>query len=444
VSPWKPVPEPSTYQPPTYSSKKLSSSQQQTQNKIKHADINTHEDSSGYSGGENASSADDEGSRDGEDDDDDGRRGSPVSGTRFPIGSNSCAEKTDSSEVNDALSSGSATMPTRKTEIGKQGIAARRIQRTWKHFYKELEERKDSSTGLPSPLLSVIEEPSGESREQSIGESSSIASFQTGVPHYNTSASPSCASSNRRPTPSPPPTSRAGNLPPTPENMPNLDTSIISQALNPKETNDHKNKIETSDIADSSSNTNSTETIVEQSEAKIKDPAKEGAISLIQATLLAHNARQSALSSLNSAPEEPTPRSIRNRILTARPWQKKKASLAPSLSLMEEDEAGNDLSSSSSTSNLSEEEREGLISEEVLEHARRISLRAIQGVVKAHDIRSSALERLEADKDLFTNGKVSALKAKFNERRRSRANAAAMNIEGRSDGVTDDDDDVVY
>merc|ERR1719414_2639770 len=109
---------------------------------------------------------------------------------------------------------------------------------------------------------------------------------------------------------------------------------------------------------------------------------------------------------------------------------------------MEEDEAGNDMSSSSS--NLSEEERDGLLSAEVLEHARRLSLRAIQGVVKAHDMRSSALERLEADKDLFTNGKVSALKAKFNERRRSKANATAMSNEGRSDGVTDDDDDVVY
>ena len=297
---------------------------------------------------------------------------------------------------------------------------------------------------MPSPLLSVIEEPSGESREQSIGESSSIASFQIGVPHYNTSASPSCASSNHRPTPSPPPTSRADKVPLTPENMPNLDTSNNSEALKPNETKDHTDRAETNDTAESSSNTNSTETIVEQPETITKNPARDGAISIIQATLQAHNARQSALTSLNSAPEEPTPRSIRNRILTARPWQKKKATLAPSLSLMEEEEAANDMSSSSSTSNLSEEEREGLISEEVLQHARRISLRAIQGVVKAHDIRSSALERLEADKDLFTNGKVSALKAKFNERRRSRANATAMNTEGRSDGVTDDDDDVVY
>ena len=101
---------------------------------------------------------------------------------------------------------------------------------------------------------------------------------------------------------------------------------------------------------------------------------------------------------------------------------------------------------SSSASNLSEEERDaGLISTEMLEHARRLSIRAVQGVIKGHEVRSSALERLEADRDLFTSGKVSAMKAKFNERRRSSANAMAMAaFEGRSDGVTDDDDDVVY
>ena len=329
-----------------------------------------------------------------------------------------------------------------------------------------MEERKDTgSTGLPSPLLSVIEEPSGESREQSIGDSSSIASLQAGgALHYNTSASPSISSSNRRPTPSPPPTSRADKAPQTPKSLLSSNTPAPAKILEENELNESKDEItETkTTTAESSSNTNSTDTIVELQEdekypveddevqpvIRTQNPAKIGAINLIQATLQAHNARQTALSALNpSGATEDTPRSIRNRILTARPWQKKKASLAPSLSLMEEDlEAANDMSSSSSAaSNLSEEERENLLSAEVLEHARRISLRAIQGVVKAHDIRSSALERLEADKDLFTNGKVSALKAKFNERRRSRANATAMNsTEGRSDGVTDDDDDVVY
>jgi len=39
-----------------------------------------------------------------------------------------------------------------------QGLAARRIQRTWKHFYEELEERKDVRDELPAPLVQVIEE----------------------------------------------------------------------------------------------------------------------------------------------------------------------------------------------------------------------------------------------------------------------------------------------
>lgn len=326
-----------------------------------------------------------------------------------------------------------------------------------------MEDRKESSntgTGLPVQLLSVIEEPSGESREQSTAESSSLASFKSVAPHYNTSASPSISSSNRRPTPSPPPTSRADKSPPTPERMSEQGTPrAVSQNLDSKEGNQDRKDAEAINTADSSSNSNSTDTIVEQAETVSKitekidsvpisknevqnSAAKDDAVDFIKATLKAHNARQSAISALDSTASEEPSRSIKNRIFTARPWQKKKASLPPSLSLMEEDEAGNDMSSSSS--NLSEEERDGLLSAEVLEHARRLSLRAIQGVVKAHDIRSSALERLEADKDLFTNGKVSALKAKFNERRRSRANATAMANEGRSDGVTDDDDDVVY
>ena len=327
-----------------------------------------------------------------------------------------------------------------------------------------MEDRKESTstgTGLPVQLLPVTEEPSGESRAQSTAESSSLASFKSGAPHYNTSASPSISSSNRRPTPSPPPTSRADKSPPTPERMSNQGSPRpVSQNLDSKEESQDKNEAEAINTAESSSNSNSTDTIVEQAESTTKvtekedsvllpknevqnNVAKDEAVDFIKATLKAHNLRQSAISALDTTASEEPVRSIKNRIFTARPWQKKKASLPPSLSLMEEDEAGNDMSSSSS--NLSEEERDGLqLSAEVLEHARRLSLRAIQGVVKAHDIRSSALERLEADKDLFTNGKVSALKAKFNERRRSRANATAMANEGRSDGVTDDDDDVVY
>lgn len=62
---------------------------------------------------------------------------------------------------------------------------------------------------------------------------------------------------------------------------------------------------------------------------------------------------------------------------------------------------------------------------------------SIQSVIRAHDRRQKILQRLEADKDMFVSGKVDALKAKFNERR---AKTAAE----RSDGVTDDDEDVVY
>ena len=141
MSPWKPVPEPSKYQPPTYATRKIQSSEDQKDNKLKNNDVNINEDSSGYSGGENASSADDEGSRDGEDDEDNGRRRSLVSGTRYSSNSNACSEKLDSverSDVNDVLSPGTATTPSRKTDSGKQGLAARRIQRTWKHFYQEV------------------------------------------------------------------------------------------------------------------------------------------------------------------------------------------------------------------------------------------------------------------------------------------------------------------
>jgi hypothetical protein len=141
VSPWKPVPEPSKYQPPTYATRKIQSSEDQKEDKLKNNDVNVNEDSSGYSGGENASSADDESSRDGEDDVDNGRRRSLVSGTRYSSNSNAGTDKIDGverSDVNDALSPGTDTKPSRNAENGKQGLAARRIQRTWKHFYQEV------------------------------------------------------------------------------------------------------------------------------------------------------------------------------------------------------------------------------------------------------------------------------------------------------------------
>ena len=329
---------------------------------------------------------------------------------------------------------------------------------------EEVKEKGGRNIGLPSPLLSVIEEPSSESREQSIGgESTSIKSFQTEAIHYNTEASPSCSSnSNGRSTPSPPPCSRADKAPLTPVSisLPTPTTPQLPQATAGVE--DTSSKVDNQQLSatgDSSSNTNSTETVVEQNADDVvrennenlplnehkesSADASDEAIGFIQAALQAHSFRKKALSTINSSSEGQLT-NIRNRIHVARPWQKKKPSLAPSLSLKEDIGAVEE--DSSSASNLSEEERDtGLISSELLEHARRISIRAFQGVIKGHEVRSSALERLEADRDLFTSGKVSAMKAKFIERRRSSAIATAMAAAvGRSDGVTDDDDDVVY
>jgi hypothetical protein len=67
---------------------------------------------------------------------------------------------------------------------------------------------------------------------------------------------------------------------------------------------------------------------------------------------------------------------------------------------------------------------------------------AIHGLLRSHDRREETLERLEADKELFTKGKVSAMRAKFNERRSAAAGTTAG--QERSDGVTDDDEDIVY
>ena len=142
VSPWKPVPEPSNYQPPIYAtSRKITPSTEHKSNNLKEQDSNIHEDSSGYSGGENASSADDEGSRDGEEDEEDGRRRS-IGERRYSSTSSSSKDRRDSVErINqDDLSSPgtSVTKNSRKAESAKQGLAARRIQRTWKHFYQEV------------------------------------------------------------------------------------------------------------------------------------------------------------------------------------------------------------------------------------------------------------------------------------------------------------------
>ena len=80
------------------------------------------------SGSEENPSADDEGSRDGD-----------------------CSS---SKPTSDASNSVDCTPKTRKkVEHFRQGLAARRIQRTWKHFYEELEERKDVKSELPATLV---------------------------------------------------------------------------------------------------------------------------------------------------------------------------------------------------------------------------------------------------------------------------------------------------
>jgi hypothetical protein len=54
------------------------------------------------------------------------------------------------------------------------------------------------------------------------------------------------------------------------------------------------------------------------------------------------------------------------------------------------------------------------------------------------------LKRLEEDRDLFTTGKVSRMRAAISARRSSGDVAATSRFNERSDGITDDDDDVAY
>ena len=63
-------------------------------------------------------------------------------------------------------------------------------------------------------------------------------------------------------------------------------------------------------------------------------------------------------------------------------------------------------------------------------------------MLQGHETRQSVLRRLEEDRDLFTTGKVSRMRAAISARRAS--NDAGKRFGERSDGVTDDDDDVVY
>ena len=119
---------------------------------------------------------------------------------------------------------------------------------------------------------------------------------------------------------------------------------------------------------------------------------KEAAINTIEESFLDHQRRERALAGLKA------------KIHTARPWQKKK-----------------------STENPTAEES----SEEELERA----YRALH--MRGNDIRAK-VSIIKADADLFTNGKVSEMRAKLNERR--------LKGSERSDGITEDDDDedVVY
>merc|ERR1712223_88073 len=65
----------------------------------------------------------------------------------------------DSGKTGNAVPEVDCTPRTKKkVEHFRQGLAARRIQRTWKHFYEELEERKDVRSELPAPLVQVIED----------------------------------------------------------------------------------------------------------------------------------------------------------------------------------------------------------------------------------------------------------------------------------------------
>ena len=143
-------------------------------------------------------------------------------------------------------------------------------------------------------------------------------------------------------------------------------------------------------------------------ELKDDDDESESALSSIQSAVHGHVNRSMSLSALKTGP---------GRIHIARPWLKKKVAVA---------------------SMVAEESSE--------EEADRMS---IQSILRAHEKRRVTLQRLEADKDLFVSGKVSAIRAKFNERKSSASNVASVNTgvtvgNERSDGITDDDEDVVY
>ncbi|XP_059094769.1 uncharacterized protein DDB_G0284459-like isoform X3 [Tigriopus californicus] len=221
----------------------------------------------------------------------------------------------------------------RRSEGGS--LAARRVQRTWKHFYEE-ECHPEAETLVPeSELLE-------ERREQNPDLSLSKLAETTLSSHQGQ----------------------------TEESMKSLITTSSPRDL------DRKYSLP--------SNIN---------ESVRANDDLDDAINGIECAIQGHQNRSKSLSTIKQG----------LKIHIARPWLKKKPAV------VEES---------------SEEEIDRVCG-------------SIQSVIRAHDRRQKILQRLEADKDMFVSGKVDALKAKFNERR---AKTAAE----RSDGVTDDDEDVVY
>ena len=109
------------------------SSQQQQQPTLQdHPVVVPNDDHNRFSSGDSvnsdeneARSADDEGSRDEAEEDDMGGRTDPPREESVGLDENGDVAETP-------------RMTRRKVETLKQGLAARRIQRTWKHFYEEV------------------------------------------------------------------------------------------------------------------------------------------------------------------------------------------------------------------------------------------------------------------------------------------------------------------
>lgn len=287
-------------------------------------------------------SADDEGSREGEEEDErEGREDLTVGVVQNFLNSDQIP----------------ATPRTRKrVESFKQGLAARRIQRTWKHFYEELEERRETD---PHISLSNLTSNLDEQRKPKFERSSSVESDR----------SPLLLHKDREVVK--PPSRPSSALGGTEGRKFSLPANINQHLM-----------------------------------AASSDETEDAAVGAIRDTIEGHATRSKSLSIL---------RTSGGRIHIARPWLKKKE---------KEDSAGVTEESSG------EEELERICG-------------AIHGLLRAHERREETLTRLESDKELFKEGKVSEMRAKFNERRNAKGVAASGGQQERSDGVTDDDDDIV-